>query len=75
MVLTAAGFMAIENIRAGDRVVSTDPDTFDTGEKTVLETYEREVTKLVHLTIGNEEIITTVDHPFYVKEKGFINAG
>ena len=25
--------------------------------------------------INGEEIITTVDHPFYVKDKGFINAG
>ncbi len=46
-----------------------------TAEKTVLETYIREVTTLVHLTINGEEIITTVDHPFYVKDKGFVNAG
>ena len=46
-----------------------------TGEKTVLETYIREVTTLVHLTVNGEEIITTVDHPFYVKDKGFVNAG
>ena len=27
------------------------------------------------MAINGEEIITTVDHPFYVKDKGFINAG
>ena len=47
----------------------------ETSPKTVLETYIREVTTLVHLTVNGEEIITTVDHPFYVKDKGFVNAG
>ena len=47
----------------------------ETSPKTVLETYIREVTTLVHLTVNGEEIITTVDHPFYVKNQGFINAG
>ncbi len=75
MVLTAAGLVAIENIRAGDVVISTNPDTLDTAEKTVLETYVRRVDKLVHLTINGEEIVTTVDHPFYVQNRGFINAG
>lgn len=75
MVLTTMGLVAIENIKAGDKVISTNEDTFETAEKTVVETYVREVTKLVHLTINNELIITTVDHPFYVKEYGFINAG
>ena len=44
-------------------------------QKTVLETYIREVTTLVHLTVNGEEIVTTVDHPFYVKNQGFIKAG
>ena len=30
---------------------------------------------LVHLIISGEEIITTVDHPFYVKGRGFIEVG
>ena len=25
--------------------------------------------------INGEEIITTVDHPFYVNDRGFVNAG
>ena len=40
----------------------------ETSPKTVLETYIREVTTLVHLTVNGEEIVTTVDHPFYVKK-------
>ena len=67
--------LAIEKIKSGDKVISTDPETMETSPKTVLETYIREVTTLVHLTVNNEEIVTTVDHQFYVKNQGFIKAG
>ena len=30
---------------------------------------------MIHLIISGEEIITTVDHPFYVQGRGFIEAG
>ena len=75
LVLTAAGLVAIENIKAGDKIIALDPDTGSTEEKTVLETYTRNVTELVHLFINGEEITTTHDHPFFVKGKGFVNAG
>ena len=67
--------LAIETIKSGDKVISADPETMETSPKTVLETYIREVTTLVHLTVNGEEIVTTVDHPFYVKNQGFIKAG
>ena len=41
----------------------------ETSPKTVLETYIREVTTLVHLTVNGEEIVTTVDHPIYQHDK------
>ncbi len=75
MILTASGLVAIENIKAGDKVISTDPETMETAEKTELETYIREDSKLIHLVINDEEIITTETHPFYVKNQGFIKAG
>ena len=75
LVMAVAGMVAIETIKSGDKVISTDPETMETSPKTVLETYIREVTTLVHLTVNGEEIITTIDHPFYVKNQGFIKAG
>ena len=75
LVMAVAGMVAIEKIKSGDKVISTDPETMETGEKTVLETYIREVTTLVHITVNGEEIITTVDHPFYVQGRGFVEAG
>ena len=74
-ILTATGLVAIEKLTAGDKVISTNPDTLETAKKTVLETYVRQVEKLVHITINGEEIITTDNHPFYVQGRGFINAG
>ena len=50
-ILTATGLVAIEKLAAGDKVISTNPDTLETAEKTVLETYVRQVDKLVHITI------------------------
>ena len=75
LVMAVVGMVAIEKIKSGDKVISTDPETMETSPKTVLETYIREVTTLVHLTVNGEEIVTTVDHPFYVKNQGFIKAG
>lgn len=75
MILTVTGLVAIENIKAGDKVISTDPETFETAEKRVLETYIREDSKLIHLVINGEEIITTETHPFYVQSRGFVEAG
>ena len=69
------GLSSIETIKAGDYILSTDPDTMKTDYKLVLETYIRKVDRLVHLIISGEEIITTVDHPFYVQGRGFIQAG
>ncbi len=46
-----------------------------TEHKSILEPYIRKVDRLVHLIISGEEIITTVDHPFYVQGRGFIEAG
>lgn len=35
----------------------------------------RKVDRLVHLVINGEEIVTTDNHPFYVQDRGFIEAG
>lgn len=75
MILTAAGLVAIEKIKAGDKVVATSEDTFEIKHKTVLETYKRETNELIHIQINGEEIITTRTHPFYAPEKGWVEAG
>ncbi|WP_295090453.1 polymorphic toxin-type HINT domain-containing protein, partial [Ruminococcus sp.] len=74
MISTVSGLTAIENIRAGDIVLSADEKTGERGFKKVVETYVRETMKLVHLIVNGEEIVTTEGHPFYVKELGFVKA-
>jgi hypothetical protein len=74
LVATVDGFKAIEDIKTGDIVLSADENNLERGCKPVLETYIRKVDKLVHLKINGEEIISTEDHPYYVKGKGFVQA-
>lgn len=74
LVLTASGYVAIETIRARDKVISTDPDTMKVAEKKVLDTFAHETEEVVHLTINGETITATVDHPFYVQDAGFVGA-
>lgn len=74
MILTVTGLVAIEHIKAGDKVISTNPETFETEEKKVVETYVRLARQFVHVTIGGEVIKTTADHPFYEKDVGFVSA-
>ena len=74
MILTAMGLKAIETIQAGDQVIATNTDTFQTGEKKVVETYINKTTCIVKIFIQNEEIYTTMNHPFYVKGQGFVAA-
>ena len=74
LVLTANGVVAIEMIKAGDLVYAADADTLEVSLKPVLETYIRETSELVHITVNGEEIVSTLDHPYYVKGKGFVNA-
>ena len=74
LVLTASGLVAIENIKPGDMVYAADAETLEVSTKHVLETYIRETSSLVHLTINGENIISTYDHPYYVKDKGFVSA-
>jgi len=74
MVMTSAGLIAIEKIEVDDMVLSADVSTMQVSYKKVLETYIRKVNKLIHLIINGETIVTTADHPFFVKGMGFINA-
>ena len=74
LVLTASGLVAIENIKPGDMVYAADAETLEVSTKQVLETYIMETSSLVHLTINGENIISTYDHPYYVKDRGFVSA-
>ena len=73
LVATANGLVAIEKIKAGDLVVSTNPETDETREKEVIETYIRKVNQLTKITVGREDIIATPNHPFYCIDNGWVD--
>lgn len=74
LVLTVNGLVAIEAIKQGDIVYAANADTLKVSPRRVLETFVRETSHLVHLTVNGETIVSTFDHPYYVKGKGFVNA-
>ena len=74
LVLTIEGSKAIEEIQAGDLVYSTNPETGESKYKEVVQTFENETEELVHISVCDDEIITTLKHPFYVPQKGWTSA-
>ena len=64
----------IEDIEEGDYVLAENPETGEQDYKRVLSTYIYEKIILVHVFVGDEEIITTEEHPFYVEGEGFVPA-
>ena len=74
LVLTSEGNKPIEEIQAGDLVYSTDPETGESEYKEVVQTFENETEELVHISVADDEIVTTPKHPFYVLHKGWTSA-
>lgn len=73
-VLSAAGHVAIEDIREGDLFWAQDPETGEKALKRVVQTFVNETTELVRITVNEEIITSTPEHPFYVKNKGWTSA-
>ena len=81
LVATADGLVAIETIEVGDYVLAEDTITGEKEYKRVLKVHVSQTTKLVHVTISDEDssetdetINTTDNHPFYVEGKGWVAA-
>ncbi|MEZ2277233.1 MAG: polymorphic toxin-type HINT domain-containing protein [Microcoleus sp.] len=74
-VLTVDGIKNIEDIQVGDWVIADDPTTPGGIEaRQVLETFVRETDALVDLYVDGEVISTTGEHPFWVADKGWVEA-
>ncbi len=75
-LLTRDGWRAVEDIRVGDEVASRsefDPAA-DVEWKAVEATFRR-TGYILHLHLGGQVIRTTPEHPFYVRDKGWVAAG
>jgi RHS repeat-associated protein len=69
LIHTKNGLVPIEEIKAGDEVLSYNEKTKQTEYKSVIETYIRQTKEIVKLQIAGESkpIETTPEHPFYVR--------
>ena len=74
LVLTERGLVKIEEVDLNDKVLAQDPETNRISFKSVIETFKRDVDRLIWLTVNGEIIKSSFDHPFYVKNVGFIRA-
>ncbi|MGB3401139.1 MAG: polymorphic toxin-type HINT domain-containing protein [Microcoleaceae cyanobacterium] len=75
-ILTPEGSKNIEDIQVGDWVISDDPTTpGDIRKQQVLQTFIRQTDKLIDLYIDGEVLSTTEEHPFWVPDIGWVEAG
>lgn len=70
-VWTELGRQKIETLQPGDRVLSRDVDTGELQFKLVIAKTLQAPSSLVKLGIGDEEIVATKSHPFWVSGKGW----
>ncbi len=75
LVSTEQGLRPIETLKEGDRVWALGQGTVEVGLKPITKLFRHEVTNLVVLTVGGEVIETTPEHPFWMRDEGWVRAG
>ena len=74
LVKTEDGLKVIEEVKVGDYVFASDPESGESGYKKVLQTFVNETYETVDVTYEGETITTTPTHSFYVPNKGWTTA-
>lgn len=74
-VVTENGQEAIGDIRVGDMVLAWNEATDTTGSYPVTAVLVHVDPTLVHLMLDGEYLVTTPEHPFFTKERGWVAAG
>ena len=75
VVATATGLRPIQEIREGDMVWARDEGTGDVALRSVTKVFRHVAHALRVLDLGLLTIETTDEHPFWVEDKGWVNAG
>jgi hypothetical protein len=73
-VLTDEGEKPIEEIEVGDKVLAKDDETGEMAYKEVEWLFQRDVEETYNITVGDEVITTTDEHPFWIVGKGWVEA-
>lgn len=71
-VWTETGYVDIEKVQPGDRVLSKDIDSGELSYKPVLQITERDPTPIYALQLRNEIIETNAGHHFWVSGEGWL---
>ncbi|MHB8972518.1 MAG: polymorphic toxin-type HINT domain-containing protein [Pirellulaceae bacterium] len=74
LVWTITGPRPIKEIIPGDRVLSQSSSTGELAYKVVQQVTKRDSTPMVKITVGGEEIVSTLGHPFWVVGKRWMMA-
>jgi len=75
LIRTEEGEKPIEEVRAGDLVLSADPGTGKQSVQRVARAFVRRASKLITITTADgRRIEATPEHPFWVEKKGFVAA-
>jgi hypothetical protein len=75
LVVTACGWVPIEEVQVGDWVWARDEVTGEVRLCEVEETYRNESPVILEVTAGGETLATTPGHPFWVQDHGWKDAG
>jgi hypothetical protein len=74
LVHTADGIRPIGELQAGEMILAYHEGLQQTGNYTVTATFSHVDPVIVELTLGDETIETTPEHPFYVLLRGWVEA-
>src|SRR5579871_532393 len=74
LVETDQGERPIDQIKVGDKVLAYDETTGKTGYFAVTAAFSHLDVQTEDLTIDNEKVETTPEHPFYTQERGWVKA-
>ncbi|WP_135555998.1 polymorphic toxin-type HINT domain-containing protein [Paenibacillus cymbidii] len=73
-VLTDEGEKNIEDIEVGDKVLSKNEETGEQAYKEVTHLYRNDKEIIYEMTVGDQVIETTDNHPFWVESEGWVLA-
>ena len=75
LIKTDRGLVQIMNVKVGDLVYSYDSESGKRKYKRVTKLFCNSSNQLVYISIDGEIIKTTLEHPFYVENVGWMRAG
>ncbi|MFB9753304.1 polymorphic toxin-type HINT domain-containing protein [Paenibacillus hodogayensis] len=73
-VQTKDGEKPIEDVKVGDQVLAKDDITGEVAYKDVQQLFQREEEETYNITVGNELITTTSEHPFWIVGVGWVKS-